>query len=206
MNEHCRSDVHPASKSRRRKDQPPGSLAGPGRRRRTGGLLPRLHAGRLALLLAFTELFPFVAYRSATSPKQAATLLAPLLPSQLPGHAITGFPVWGGAFSLVLGAVCWGSEFGWGTLKTMLSNRPGRTTCFMARDSQAQEDKSSPLPGRRQGPAPFSRWRAAMDGRSRSCGIAGVVLVPARAQLLHGIQKVRVRIPSGPSDSRFLSL
>jgi ABC-2 type transport system permease protein len=85
----------------------------------------------LTLLLVFTELFPYLAYRSASTPKQADRLLAPLLPSQLPGHVITGYPVWGGALILVLGALCWGSEYGWGTLKTMLSNRPGRLTLFV---------------------------------------------------------------------------
>jgi hypothetical protein len=89
----------------------------------------------LALLLAFTELFPFVAYRSAINPRQADTLLAPLLPSQLPGHAITGYPIWGGALILVLGALAWGSEYGWGTLRTMLSNRPGRVTYFVSQVS-----------------------------------------------------------------------
>jgi len=89
----------------------------------------------LALLLAFTELFPYIAYRSAASARQAGRLLAPLLPGQLPGHVITGYPVWGGALILVLGALCWGSEYGWGTLKTMLSHRPGRLTFYVAQVS-----------------------------------------------------------------------
>jgi ABC-2 type transport system permease protein len=86
----------------------------------------------LALLLAFTELFPYIAYRSASNPRLAAGLLQPLLPAQLAGHAITGYPVWGGSLILVLGALCMGSEYGWGTLKTMLSNRPGRLTFYFA--------------------------------------------------------------------------
>jgi len=58
----------------------------------------------LTLLLVFTELFPYLAYRSASTPKQAGRLLGPLLPpSTLPGHVITGYPVWGGALILVLG-------------------------------------------------------------------------------------------------------
>jgi ABC-2 type transport system permease protein len=86
----------------------------------------------LALLLAFTELFPYIAYRSATGAQQAGRLLVPLLPAQLPGHVISGYPVWGGALILVLGALCWGSEYSWGTLKTMLSHRPGRLTFYAA--------------------------------------------------------------------------
>jgi ABC-2 type transport system permease protein len=86
----------------------------------------------LVLLLAFTELFPFISYKSATNSRVASALLQPLLPAQLPGHAITGYPVWGGALILVLGALAMGSEYGWGTLKTMLSNRPARLTFYLA--------------------------------------------------------------------------
>jgi ABC-2 type transport system permease protein len=86
----------------------------------------------LALLLAFTELFPFIAYKSATNARMASGLLQPLLLAQLPGHAITGYPVWGGALILVLGALSMGSEYGWGTLKTMLSNGPARLTFYLA--------------------------------------------------------------------------
>jgi ABC-type transport system involved in multi-copper enzyme maturation permease subunit len=43
-----------------------------------------------------------------------------------------GYPVWGGALTLVLGALSMGSEYGWGTLKTMLSNRPTRLTFYLA--------------------------------------------------------------------------
>ena len=86
----------------------------------------------LALGMTFTYLFPFLTYRSATDPRRAAQLLAPILPAQLPGHAISGYPMWGGALIVVLGALCLGSEYGWGTLKTMLSNRPGRLTVYGA--------------------------------------------------------------------------
>jgi ABC-2 type transport system permease protein len=86
----------------------------------------------LALGMTFTYLFPFLTYRSATDPRRAAQLLAPILPAQLPAHAISGYPMWGGALIVVLGALCLGSEYGWGTLKTMLSNRPGRLTVYGA--------------------------------------------------------------------------
>ena len=71
---------------------------------------------------------------SATAPPRTPTigrgLLSELLPANLPGQALTGYPVWGGALIVVLGALALGSEFGWGTMKTMLSNRPGRLTVF----------------------------------------------------------------------------
>lgn len=84
----------------------------------------------LALMLSFTYVFPYVSYRSASSAGEAAGILAGLVPSQLPGHAIGGFPLWGGALIVVLGALCLGSEYGWGTVKTLLSFRPGRLTVY----------------------------------------------------------------------------
>jgi ABC-2 type transport system permease protein len=86
----------------------------------------------LALGMTFTYLFPYLTYRSAANPRAASQLLAPTLPIQLPGHAVSGYPMWGGALIVVLGALCLGSEYGWGTLKTVLSNRPGRLTVYGA--------------------------------------------------------------------------
>lgn len=84
----------------------------------------------LALMLLFTYVFPYVAYRGAANPAAARALLSPLLTAQLPGHALTGYPVWGGALIVVLGALAAGSEYGWGTLKTLLSNSPNRVSAF----------------------------------------------------------------------------
>lgn len=84
----------------------------------------------LALMLLFTYVFPYVAYRGASSPGAAAGLLSPLLPTHLPSHALSGYPVWGGALIVVLGALTAGSEYGWGTLKTLLSNNPNRLSTF----------------------------------------------------------------------------
>ena len=39
---------------------------------------------------------------------------------------IGGFPVFAGALALVLGALVVGGEYGWGTLKTIFTQRPGR--------------------------------------------------------------------------------
>ena len=43
-----------------------------------------------------------------------------------------GFPL-GAALAIVLGAVYTGSEFGWGTMKTMFTQRPGRLTVWSGR-------------------------------------------------------------------------
>src|SRR4051794_17588878 len=76
-----------------------------------------LFAVWLTLLGVFTHLFPYLSYRSSGRPQ-----LAQLLPSHLPEQAIGGYAMWGGALMVVLGALCLGSEYGWGTLRTMLSN------------------------------------------------------------------------------------
>jgi hypothetical protein len=86
----------------------------------------------LTLMLVFTYLFPYLSYRSAANPQAAQRLLAGLLPSHLPGQAITGYPIWGGALIVILGALSLGSEYSWGTMKTMLSNRPGRLMFYGA--------------------------------------------------------------------------
>lgn len=84
----------------------------------------------LALMLLFTYVFPYVAYRGTTNPAAALVRLTPLLPAHLAGQALTGYPVWGGALIVVLGALVAGSEYGWGTLKTLLGNSPNRVNAF----------------------------------------------------------------------------
>ncbi len=84
----------------------------------------------LLLMLLFTYLFPYLGYRSAKSAVEAQRLLVALLPSHLPGQGLIGYAVWGGSLIVVLGALSLGSEYGWGTVKTMLSNGPGRLTVF----------------------------------------------------------------------------
>ncbi len=86
----------------------------------------------LVLMLIFTYVFPYLGYRSAKTPALGRGLLGELLPANIPGQGLTGYPVWGGALIVVLGALALGSEYGWGTMKTMLSNRPGRLTVFTA--------------------------------------------------------------------------
>jgi ABC-type transport system involved in multi-copper enzyme maturation permease subunit len=46
---------------------------------------------------------------------------------------ISGFPFYGGSIALMLGVLSIGSEFGWGTFKTLFSQRPGRGTVFAAK-------------------------------------------------------------------------
>jgi hypothetical protein len=51
------------------------------------------------------------------APALGLGLLGELLPANIPGQGLTGYPVWGGALIVVLGALALGSEYGWGTMK-----------------------------------------------------------------------------------------
>lgn len=79
-------------------------------------------------LLALTFSY-FVAYVTYTNEEGSggSTLLEPMLPEQLVARMISGFPFYGGAIALMLGVLSVGSEFGWGTFKTLFSQRPGRS-------------------------------------------------------------------------------
>jgi ABC-type transport system involved in multi-copper enzyme maturation permease subunit len=50
------------------------------------------------------------------------------LPPHLAVTAIQGMPMFAGALAVILGALVGGSEYGWGTVKTVLTQRPGRGT------------------------------------------------------------------------------
>jgi ABC-2 type transport system permease protein len=82
------------------------------------------------LNLSFGYLVPYLSYRSGGSDMLAGTspaqLLASTLPDQLVTNTIGAFAVFSGALALVLGALIFGSEYGVGTVKTLLSQGPGR--------------------------------------------------------------------------------
>ncbi len=93
----------------------------------------------LGVSLALTELFayilPYTSY--ATSGENFATegttrqqVLASTLPDQLVPNALGGFPVFTGALALIFGALAVGSEYGWGSLKTILTQRPSRLRVY----------------------------------------------------------------------------
>lgn len=87
----------------------------------------------LALNLTFAYLFPYLSYRtgSPTGPggsQAPAQLLAEVLPANLVPNVLGGYPLFGGALILILGALMTGGEYGYGTLKTLLIQGPRRTT------------------------------------------------------------------------------
>jgi ABC-type transport system involved in multi-copper enzyme maturation permease subunit len=52
------------------------------------------------------------------------------MPENLISNSIGGFPLFAGALALTLGVISVGSEYGWGTLKTMLIQRPRRLSIY----------------------------------------------------------------------------
>jgi len=49
-----------------------------------------------------------------------------VLPDRIAGQVIAGFPFFGGVFALILAVLAIGSDYGWDTLKTLLTQGPGR--------------------------------------------------------------------------------
>src|SRR6266511_6053456 len=90
-----------------------------------------------ALLLVLSQVFgyliPYVGYRSGggsgfAAGQTPAQLLADLLPGRLVPNTLGGFPMFAGAIALIIGGLAAGGEYGWGTLKTILVQRPRRLT------------------------------------------------------------------------------
>jgi ABC-2 type transport system permease protein len=74
------------------------------------------------LALTFAYVVPYVAYLN----DPGAESLADVLPNRLVGTLMAGFPFFGGVLALMLGVLTIGSEYGWGTLRTLFTQRPGR--------------------------------------------------------------------------------
>ncbi len=85
----------------------------------------------LAVTAIFAYIFEYVSYRGGSS--EFAGSLDSLLPAALVSNISEGMPFYGGSLVLILGVLSIGSEFGWGTWKTLLTQRPGRSTIFGAK-------------------------------------------------------------------------
>jgi ABC-2 type transport system permease protein len=83
----------------------------------------------VTLALAFAYVVPYAQYLNRPSPDG----LADVLPENLVGTLMGGFPFFGGVLALMLGVLTFGSEYGWGTLKTLFTQRPGRLHVFGAK-------------------------------------------------------------------------
>ena len=84
----------------------------------------------LALSQVFNYLVPYAGYLSADNERAAEQILASTMPENLISNSIGGFPLFAGALALTLGAISVGSEYGFGTLKTMLIQRPRRLSIY----------------------------------------------------------------------------
>ena len=91
-----------------------------------------LLATAVVLNQVFAYLVPYLSFRGAGSDMMAGAtpqqLLAATLPEQIVVNTIGAFPVFAGALALVLGALMFGGEYGWGTVKTLFTQRPARAT------------------------------------------------------------------------------
>lgn len=90
-----------------------------------------LLAAAAVLSLVFGYLVPYLSYKTGDTQTEEGTvpleqLLASTLPDQVVINTIGGFPIFAGALALVLGALMFGGEYGWGTVKTLFTQRPGR--------------------------------------------------------------------------------
>jgi ABC-2 type transport system permease protein len=81
------------------------------------------------LALVFAYIVPYAQYLNGS----AQASLDDVLPENLVGTLMGGFPFFGGVLALILGVLGFGSEYGWGTLKTLLTQRPGRLRVFAAK-------------------------------------------------------------------------
>jgi ABC-2 type transport system permease protein len=81
------------------------------------------------LALVFAYVVPYATYLNRSTTDN----LADVLPENLVGTLMGGFPFFGGVIALMLGVLTFGSEYGWGTLKTLFTQRPGRMHVFGAK-------------------------------------------------------------------------
>lgn len=79
----------------------------------------------VVLGVMFSHLLPYLTYRGGADAPGEAPLEA-ILPRALADNLVAGFPFFGGVFALMLGVLAIGSDYGADTVKTLLTQRPGR--------------------------------------------------------------------------------
>jgi ABC-2 type transport system permease protein len=81
------------------------------------------------LALVFAYVVPYATYLNDSTQEP----LTEVLPQSLVGNLMGGFPFFGGVLALMLGVLTFGSEYGWGTLRTLFIQRPGRLRVLAAK-------------------------------------------------------------------------
>jgi ABC-type transport system involved in multi-copper enzyme maturation permease subunit len=90
-----------------------------------------------AIIMLFGYVLIYLAITQA--PSQAVAVLDPdvaretLVPANLASEVLRMVAVLGVVFGLILGAVAVGSEYGWQTVKTIVTQRPGRVALIVGR-------------------------------------------------------------------------
>jgi ABC-type transport system involved in multi-copper enzyme maturation permease subunit len=82
--------------------------------------------------MMFAYITPYLSI-SGGAQGQPQPSLAVLLPERLADNLLGGFPFFGGVIALMLGVLAVGSDYGWDTLKTLLTQRAGRLWIFSAK-------------------------------------------------------------------------
>ncbi len=86
--------------------------------------------------LLFSYILPYYAFTSGISLHERGAgflLLIALLPRNLLSNITAGFPFFGGIFALVVGVLVMGSEFSWGTLTPVFTQRSSRLKVFFSK-------------------------------------------------------------------------
>jgi len=83
----------------------------------------------IALAVFFSYVLPYASGEDGDRPVQ----MADMLPQRLAGTLLEGYPFFGGAIAVILAVITLGGEFGWGTWKTLFTQRPGRLQVFGAK-------------------------------------------------------------------------
>ncbi|MHB0867810.1 MAG: ABC transporter permease [Thermoleophilia bacterium] len=89
-----------------------------------------------ALALLFSYLLPYYAFTSNLKfhgREVSPALLITLLPQNLISKITSSFPFFGGTMVLILGALMMGSEFSWGTLTPVFTQRASRLKVFLSK-------------------------------------------------------------------------
>lgn len=89
-----------------------------------------------AMAMLFSYLLPYYAFTSDLNfhgRGVGAVLLVALLPQNLIANITSSFPFFGGTMVLILGALMMGSEFSWGTLTPVFTQRASRLKVFLSK-------------------------------------------------------------------------
>lgn len=82
----------------------------------------------LTLGALFAYVIPYLGATAGTTGATADRGMAAILPANIVGNTLGGYPVFLGALLVVLGVLFVGGEYGWGSWKTVLTQGPSRST------------------------------------------------------------------------------